>query len=206
MKNDDQCVIETGTPIINKEEMTQSIEGKPIWVLTTKLPWYDQQGNIIGLFGISREITERKNAEQSLKEALMKAKKADYLKSAFLANMSHEIRTPLNPILAYTDLMLDDELSDEHKEYLKTIKESVNLLLSIINDILDLSKIEAGQIEIEQIPVSLETIFNTINSNFQTLILHKGKDITIRESLPQNISKFIKSDPTRIQQILNNLH
>ncbi len=174
-------------------------------IAASAAPIITSQGDHIGVVLVFRDITEKRKAENELKKALAKAEESDRLKSAFLANMSHEIRTPLNPILGYTDLMLEDELSDEHRENLETIKESVNLLLAIINDILDLSKIEAGQIEVEQVPLSLESIFKNVNSNYKTVITHKQKDITLRENYPDNISKSIIADPTRLQQIMNNL-
>ena len=162
-----------------------------------------KDGKVIALNEILEDITDSKKDEIMLSEAFCRAKQSDYLKSAFLANVSHEIRTPLNPILAYTDLMLDDELSDEHREYLETIKSSGNLLLAIINDILDLSTIEAEQMELKQINVSLETIFKDLDSTYDTIISQKKKNITLRNSFCDNVSKYIISDPKKIQQVLN---
>jgi len=180
---------------LNNDTVLIPKDGNEYPIAASAAPIITSQGDHIGVVLVFRDITEK----------LAKAEESDRLKSAFLANMSHEIRTPLNPILGYTDLMLEDELSDEHRENLETIKESVNLLLAIINDILDLSKIEAGQIEVEQVPLSLESIFKNVNSNYKTVITHNQKDITLRESYPDNISKSIIADPTRLQQIMNNL-
>ncbi|MGA1868422.1 MAG: PAS domain S-box protein [bacterium] len=165
----------------------------------------DDNGKPIGMTGCFSDITATKEYEEQLKQAKEKAEESDCLKSAFLANVSHEIRTPLNPILGYTELMLSDELSEDHREYLHTIKKSVNLLLFILNDILDLSKIEAGQLEIELIPCSLKSILHNIDSHCSMLISQEGKDISLRQSCPDTISRFIMGDPTRIQQIMHNL-
>ncbi|MGA1823062.1 MAG: response regulator [bacterium] len=155
--------------------------------------------------GAGRDITKRKKNEIALKAALDKAQESDRLKSEFLANMSHEIRTPLNPIIGYTDLMLADELSEAHRDYLKAMKKSGNLLISIIDGLLDLSKIEAGQFEIDQKSFSLKAIFNTITSASQMVISKRRKNITLRESVPDTISRSIIGDPTRVQQVMDNL-
>ena len=155
--------------------------------------------------GKDKKERERMKLMDALKKALVKAEEADRLKSAFLANMSHEIRTPMNAIIGFTSLMLDDELAEEHREFLQDVKESGDLLLAIIDDILDLSKIDAGQFGIEQIPCSLKAVLKNAGSACQMIISHKEKNIALRESISDNISRFIIADPTRVQQIMNNL-
>ena len=191
--------------IKNEEMVIVTKNGDRRIVLLNVATVQDEDGKILHSISVQNDITEKKKREVELKKALVRAKESDRLKSAFLANMSHEIRTPLNPIVGFSDLMLGDDIPDEHREYLNIIKNSVNLLLAIINDILDLSKIESDQVEIEQIPLSLEIIFKNLDSTYKAVISQKQRDITLRESFPDNISKFIISDPTRIQQILNNL-
>ncbi|MGA1869941.1 MAG: ATP-binding protein [bacterium] len=181
-------------------------DGKIVYLhCTANVALRNKEGEPLGVLEIARDVTENKLYEEQLKKAVLKAEESELLKSAFLANMSHEIRTPMNAIIGFTDLMLGDELSEEHRQYLKNVKESGDLLLSIIDDILDLSKIDAGQFKIEQIPCSLKEILNSVGSSCQMIISHKGKNISLRESFPENINRFIIADPTRIQQIMNNL-
>lgn len=169
-------------------------------------PVFDSEGNLIRMIEYTLDITEQKKLENRLKKERERAERADKLKSIFLANMSHEIRTPLNSIIGFTDLVLSSEnISEENKNYLRNSKESGNLLLSLINDILDLSRIEAGQLHIEEIACSLESILDTVGSNGRVLISSKGKNISIRESRPPNINTCIIGDPIRLEQAMNNL-
>ena len=104
----------------------------------------------MGTFGISRDITERKQAAEALRAAKEAAEAASRAKSAFLANMSHEIRTPLNAIIGMTELVLKSQLSAQQREFLATVRDSGEALLSVINDILDFSKIEAGKLVLDR--------------------------------------------------------
>ena len=149
---DDQRVLKKGEVIRNQEEPGRDNLGNPIVLLTTKVPIKNNDGEIIGLVGIGRDITERKKAEEELNEARKEAEAAAQAKSEFLANMSHEIRTPLNAIYGMTGLMLDTSLSHEQEDFVNTIRDASDTLLSVINDILDFSKIEAGKLELEEQP------------------------------------------------------
>lgn len=164
----------------------------------------DSEGNLKGVHGITRDITTQKQYEAQLKEAQKIAEKSDKLKSEFLANMSHEIRTPLNSIMGYTDLILMDELSEEHREHLKTIKNSSNHLLELINDILDLSKIEAGVLELETASLSLKAFFNELKKNYTMEIKKQKKDIELSIELSNKVD-YILTDPLHLKQILMNL-
>ena len=148
---------------------------------------------------------ERKKVEEEMRNARKKAEESDKAKTEFLANMSHEIRTPMNAIIGYVDLMLKDNVSIEHRGYLETLKDSGKLLLNLINDILDISKIEAGQLVIEQIASSLTEILDGKELFLKNLILKSGNDIKIEKSLDDSIADEVYLDSSRLQQILNNL-
>ncbi|MFQ3579941.1 MAG: PAS domain S-box protein, partial [Bacteroidales bacterium] len=125
---DEDIILKGGKPVIDKEELICTADGKKYWMSATKNAIRNNEGEIIGLVGISRDITYRKYAEELLKEAKLKAEQADKLKSAFLANMSHEIRTPMNTIIGFSELLRQPTLStQERNEYLNYITESSNI-------------------------------------------------------------------------------
>jgi signal transduction histidine kinase/CheY-like chemotaxis protein/predicted hydrocarbon binding protein len=149
---------------------------------------------------------ERKKVEEEMQIARKKAEESDKAKSEFLANMSHEIRTPLNAIIGYVDLMLLDDVSKEHRNYLETLKDSGKMLLNLVSDILDLSKIEAGQLVVDHIPYSLEELFDSAENTLKGLISRTGNTaITIKREQADNLSPKIYTDPVRLQQTLYNL-
>ncbi len=152
----------------------------------------------------------RDEAEKKLEEAKNKAEESDKLKSAFLANMSHEIRTPMNAILGFTELLTMDNAMITEKErehYVKLIHNSGNNLLHLIDDIIDISKIEAGQLKIKEEPCQVNQLLNNICESYQEIKKQKGKPhIDIRLKKETNEKKIIiKTDPIRLQQVLSNL-
>jgi PAS domain S-box-containing protein len=175
-----------------------SIMGNPIEVNSEQ----------IAIFGIYRDITERKEYEKHLTEAKNKAEESDKLKSAFLANMSHEIRTPMNHILGFTEIMTSQEVDEsERQEYGALIKQSGHNLLQLINDIIDLSKIECKQIKLTlcETPVNIilselyEKYYNHKNKNNKAhLILKIQKTLSDEDSI-------IYTDPQRLKQLLSNV-
>ena len=192
-------------------------DGRKIPIQATIFIMRDEKGEKIGYSCIHRDITERKQREkerkglnEKLEEAVRHAndlaviaEHANKAKSIFLANMSHEIRTPINAISGLTELTLDTELTDEQRANLKLVKSSANSLLSHINDILDLSKIEAGEIELEEIDFDLLELLNGIVRLMRVQADEKGLELLF--DFEPGTPQFLRGDPNRLKHILMNL-
>ncbi len=167
----------------------------------------DANDNPLGIVAITKDITERKQYERNLRIAKEKAEQSDKLKSAFLANMSHEIRTPMNAILGFSELLKNENIQNEERdEYIKIINNKGNELLLIINDIIEISKIEAGDIKIfmQEFKVNpfLKDIYNTFREEKN---LMNKEQVQLRFSMPDGANTVMYSDQSRIKQILTNL-
>ncbi len=155
------------------------------------------------IIAFSQDITDRIKAEKELKEAKKITEEIAKNKERFLANMSHEIRTPMNGIIGITSFLQKTELNEEQRSYLNIVQESSNDLLTIINDILDLEKVGAGQIQLENIPFDIVRKTTTIIKLFEITAKNKGVEINFDNLVGDSL--YIKGDPTRFNQVLNNL-
>lgn len=162
-----------------------------------------QIGNAEKFIGIFRDISERKRVEKELLESKAKAEAANMAKSNFLATMSHEIRTPLNGVLGLAQLLVDTKLDDDQRKKVHTILSSGQILLAIINDVLDMSRIEAGGMQLEEKPFALQEIVSTFTTPFQSLADDKGLELRVFDELPSGT--IVRGDPVRLRQILWNL-
>jgi PAS domain S-box-containing protein len=157
------------------------------------------------IISMAKDITERKSHEIELINAKEKAEKSDALKSAFLANMSHEIRTPMNGILGFADLLKEPELNNEkQQDYIRIIEDSGVRMLNIINDIIDVSKIEAGLMEVHIKESNINEQIEYINTFFKPEVEAKGMKLTFKTPLPLE-EAFIKTDREKLFAILTNL-
>ncbi|GAB4326838.1 MAG: hypothetical protein OHK0038_00300 [Flammeovirgaceae bacterium] len=164
---------------------------------------YDKEGKPHLVEGIARDITELKRATEEMRQAKELAEKSLEVKKQFLSNMSHEIRTPMNGIIGMIDLLKETPLNEEQKDFVFTIKKSSETLLTILNDILDLSKIEAGKMELRPMPISLRKTIEKLHSLFVQHAASKGTKFTF--NIQPSVPDIIFADETRLLQILSNL-
>ncbi len=162
-----------------------------------------KENSIFGYLGIAKDITESKRLQHELVSAKLIAEQSVKLKEAFLANMSHEIRTPMNAIIGFTDLLLKRNLQEQELDYVETIKKSGENLLRIINDILDVSKIDSGMMTFETYPISIKEIFGSL----QIMLSQKAKEknLTLSFQYDDELPDTVLGDPTRLTQIILNL-
>lgn len=181
----------------------QTFHGKAIWVRAIISVERGQEDRVMSLKGSIQDVTQEKIIEQELIRAKEQAESANKAKSLFLSTMSHEIRTPLNAIIGFTGLMVETELDEEQKDYLKTIRTGGETLLSVINDILDYSKIESGRLELEQYNFPVVDPLAEVMDLLATKAYEK--DLELIYYIAQDVPGAITSDITRLRQVLMNL-
>lgn len=164
-----------------------------------------RQDSYNGLLLVFRDITEQRKNEQELIQAKLRAEESDRLKTAFLANMSHEIRNPMNGIIGFAGILKDDDLTEEDRNrYLDIIEKNAEQLLLIINDIIDISKIESGQEHIKPAKIQIKDLFRDLRDAFMPQALKKKLKLTFTTSLSEKDATVV-SDPIKLRQILVNL-
>lgn len=176
-------------------------DGQYRWFLTRAMPIRDAHGKVIRWFGTNTDISERIQIETELEDARRQAEAANQAKSDFLANMSHEIRTPMTAILGFADLLNARE--EEEREKIETIRRNGQFLLELINDILDLSKIEAGKIEIDMLRFSPSKLVEDVCSLMHVRAVESNLELKVE--FVGLIPEVIENDPIRVRQILINL-
>jgi PAS domain S-box-containing protein len=193
----------TEKKITDYELTARTREGTKTVVSYNATTFYDRGRTLQGVFAAARDVTERKRVEIELKQAKAAAESASRTKSDFLASMSHEIRTPMNAIMGIADLLAKTALSTEQDKYVQIFRRAGDNLLNLINDILDLSKVEALQFELEQTSFSLPDLLEKVMEMEALRACEKGL-LLVYEIAP-NVPANLVGDPTRLRQVLLNL-
>jgi len=199
----DHLLDRTGQTPYDLEYRLQTKTGEYRWFHAYGSTIRDSQGNAVRVAGAIADITARKLAEMRTEAEIVHEREANQAKSIFLANMSHEIRTPMNGIIGMTDLLLGETLKGRQLQYVKDIKISAESLLGIINDILDISKITEGKLQVVTVDLDLGTLLKNIVSMMSFTAQAKGIDFI--EDIQLNVPEYIRSDDVRLKQVIVNL-
>ncbi|MCO4781078.1 MAG: response regulator [Candidatus Cloacimonetes bacterium] len=178
-------------------------DGTVYWVFSTIVAYRDKEGKVVNYVSIRSDITEKKNIQNEMEIATKKVEELAQIKTRFLANMSHEIRTPMNGVLGVLTLLEDTQVTQDQDQWLKIIRECSNSMMVILNDILDLSKVEAGKLDLNIVPFDLsECIFYSVSLFSQKA---KAKGLNIEYNISDDILGTYLGDSNRVSQVLINL-
>jgi PAS domain S-box-containing protein len=189
--------------VTDYELTARARDGKQTVVSYNATTFYDRNRTLQGVFAAARDVTERKRVEAELQQAKAVAESASRTKSDFLASMSHEIRTPMNAIMGISDLLAKTALSPEQDKYVQIFRRAGDNLLNLINDILDLSKVESSQLELERTGFSLNDLLEKVTEMVALRASEKGLAM-VYEIAPSVLNDLV-GDPTRLRQVLLNL-
>jgi PAS domain S-box-containing protein len=193
-----------GESVFQHESTQLAKDGRPIYLMFNAIALRDDKGNVIGITGTASDITKRKQTEDALKQSAYAADVANRAKSAFLSRMSHELRTPLNAILGFTQVMnRNPSFSPEAQEHLGIVSRSGEHLLELINDILEMSKIDSGQITLHETSFDLYYLLDTLKEMFQ--LKANFKDIQLIFHRAPDVPQYLKTDESKLRQVLINL-
>ncbi len=200
---EDKEILRSEAKVVLPETVTIRNDGEDIWINAIKTPLPTHMGADNQVLGVSIDISEQRRAETALAKALDAAKESSKAKSEFLANMSHEIRTPLNCVIGLTDMLKEMDPNPRQQQYLDMVHISGATLLNLINDILDISKIEAGQLELDLVDTDLQALVEETTGQIAFTAQTKGLDMVCR--LAPGVPTGLMLDPGRLRQVLTNL-
>jgi PAS domain S-box-containing protein len=204
--DDEQLILQTGEQIINKEEKIV-INGVAQWFLTTKIPFCDSAGNIRGIMGVSRDVTNSVEKTKAYEIAIEKAERDDLLKSTFIANLSHEIRTPLNSIIGFSQFLKQKKHTEEKRDkYINTIYENGKQLLMLVNGLIDISMVESNQLVVNLSLFRVNPIIEQLKADFKYQVEKMGLSILVSSYLDLSDGEDkIYCDSFLLTKILNRL-
>jgi PAS domain S-box-containing protein len=200
--SDDEEVMDSRERKTTEERVAN--DDSSVWMETYKAAVLDDDGTVLGMVGVARNISERKAAEVAREEALSEARKLAYQRSQFLAHMSHELRSPLNSIMGFAQILQRDKtLNERQGKAIRMIDESGRHLLTLINDVLDLARIDAGKLELVPCDTHLTTFLRAICGAIQ--VRADGKDLVFALEVAPDLPPMIRVDEKRLRQVLLNL-
>lgn len=199
-------MMKTGISLVGKEDCVHFLNGDMIWMSTVKIPIPADKGGYEGIVGMSIDITDRKRAEEKLKYAKERAEESERLKSAFLSNISHEVRTPMNGIIGFTNLLRNNVMEESDRlEFLNHINQCSRLLLKLFDDIIDISLIESGQVDLVVTPVDLDGLMHEFWYTYSQQLMQKEQSDVGILFIPSKPLPSVYADNFRLRQVMTHL-